>query len=74
MALKDIFFEARIKTAPYRSVDRGKRTIKEYRDYALRDNGLDHGPIIYNNDIEVTYFSTVDANNFNNYIKTKKND
>lgn len=70
--IKGHFIEAAMKTASYRAVDRGKMTIEEYRDYALRDNGLDRGPIIYNNDIEVTYFSTVDANNFNNYIKTKK--
>jgi len=66
------YIETRLQKAPYRSIDRGNMSVKEYRDYALRDNGLDSPPLTYFNTTEVTYYTKANASSTYDHLENQK--
>lgn len=66
------YFGSRLRMGPYREVDRKNMTLEEYRDYALRDNGLDGDPVKFFNNSEVTYYTKANAHSTYSHLENKK--
>ncbi|MEI3612517.1 hypothetical protein [Pseudogracilibacillus sp. SO30301A] len=47
-------------------------TLDEYRDYALRDNGLDGDPVKFFNNSEVTYYTKANSHSTYLHLENKK--
>lgn len=66
------YFDSRLRIGPYRQVDRRNMTLGEYRDCALRDNGLDGDPLKFWNTSEVTYYTKANASSTHMHLENKK--